>query len=147
MCHNPEHVFQAATWAVMAAGGPLVLAQVHGFEGGGGPAEESQAAPGAAPEVIVSAGGERSTPASTAVASELASGLAARVARFPEDTHHLGATTNVQGRMARSAGIWFVHIEMAPDLRRRLRDDAGARAVLGRALASALAHSQEAPAP
>lgn len=143
VCHNPEHVFQAATWAVLSAGGPLVLAQLHGFESAGAAAR----ATGAGPEVIVSAGGEQSTPASTAVATELGSGLGVRVARFPEDTRQLGATTNVQGRMARSAGIAFVHVEMAPAVRHRLRDDAGARAMLGRALVAALAASQEAPAP
>jgi hypothetical protein len=60
------------------------------------------------------------------------------VARFPEDSSELGATTNVQGGIVREAGGQFLHVEMAAPLRRDLLSNPTLRAsVLGK-LADAL---------
>ena len=124
VAHQPEHAFQAATGAVLGPG--VVVVQLHGFR----EAEDHDA--------IVSAG-ERagSTPLSSAVAAAIGEALGVAVARYPEDTRALGATTNVQGRLAREVGARFVHVEMSPALRDRLRDDPDAVAALGRALVEA----------
>ena len=52
--------------------------------------------------------------------------------RFPEDTHALGATTNVQGRLLRAIpGAEFVHLELSAELRRSLATDPEQRRRLG----------------
>jgi hypothetical protein len=125
VAHRDEHAFQAATRAALS--GDVTIIQLHGF------ALEDAAHP-----VIVSAGQrDGSTPLSTAIAAAIAEALAVPVARYPEETKELGATHNVQGRLAREVGAGFVHIEMSPELRTRLRSDPDAVAALGRALVGA----------
>lgn len=126
VAHSEDHAYQAATRAVVAPG--VVVMQLHGFA----QADTAHAA-------IVSAGQRAgSTPLSTAVAAAIAETLAVIVVRFPEETLELGATTNVQGRVARDVGAGFVHVEMSPALRDRLRGDPDAVAALGRALVGAV---------
>jgi hypothetical protein len=126
VAHQEDHAFQAATRAALSS--EVAIIQLHGFA--------LENAPHAA---IVSAGvREASTPLSTKVAAALAEALAVAVARYPEDTRELGATRNVQGRLAREVGAGFVHIELSPELRTRLRSDPDAVVALGRALVGAL---------
>lgn len=126
VAHQEEHAFQAATRAVLRR--DVAVVQLHGFA--------LEDAPHAA---IVSAGvRDGSTPLSTAIAAAIAEALGVTVARYPEDTRELGATTNVQGRLAREVGAGFVHVELSPELRTRLRGDPDAVTALGRALVGAL---------
>lgn len=131
--HNPNHLYQAATAAALT-GGPVAIVQLHGFD------DELRDDRTAGTDVVVSAGQRAgSTPQSTAAAHAIATALRVVVARFPEDTHVLGATTNVQGRLVDgAAGASFVHIEMAAELRRALTSDRDRCAALGRALVEAL---------
>jgi hypothetical protein len=126
VAHNEGHAFQAATRAALGPG--VTIVQLHGF-----------APDTVARDAIVSAGvRDASTALSTRVADGIRAALAVDVARYPEDTRELGATRNVQGRLAREVGAGFVHVEMSAQLRDRLRDDPDAVAALGRALVGAL---------
>jgi len=129
VAHNVEHPFQTATAAVVAAG-PIVVIQLHGFDGD---ADDDSVA-------IVSSGRrEGSTGESSGVAAALSDVLGVTVARYPEDTRALGGTANVQGRMiATSAQARFIHIELALPLREQLREQALA-ARMARAIVDALA--------
>jgi hypothetical protein len=146
VCHNPDHLFAAATAAALRAGVARLI-QLHGFEGeadepgrgAAGAAEPARAADGDADgaRMIVSSGRARSSPGSAAVAAALG-GPAARVLRFPEETRRLGATTNVQARLAEAAGADFVHVEMSRDVRDRLLADPRALRDLAAAIEAGL---------
>lgn len=137
----PDHAFHAATTAVVEAG-PVVIVQVHGYDHA---VRDDDAAARAA--AIVSAGrADGSTAISTAVAAAIAAELGREVARYPEDTRELGGVTGAQARLARDRGAAFVHVELAADVRDRLRRDGQAAAALGRAVAGAIAGAAE-PAP
>jgi len=148
VAHNPDHLFQVATQAVIAVG-PATIVQLHGFDGdsgdkgGGGDAEDDDASRAGGADAIVSAGRkDGSTAASTAVAHAIADALHVVVARFPEDTRGLGGTSNVQGRLVDGvAGAGFVHVEMTLELRKALARDGARTAAMGRAIADALAGS------
>jgi len=154
VCHNPDHLFSVATRASLSSVTRLV--QLHGFGAtelaagppagpAGGSADDSSEAVALEFDAIVSAGDDRSSAASTAVALAMARGLSVRVGRYPEDTDQLGATTNVQGRICRDAGIEFVHVELSAALRDRLVDSATSRSALGAALAASSDGDESAP--
>jgi hypothetical protein len=65
-------------------------------------------------------------------------GVVNGVARFPEESSELGATTNVQGVIVREAGGQFLHVEMAAPLRRDLLSNPTLRASVLSSLADAL---------
>ncbi len=113
VAHNAEHPFQTATSAVIARG-PVVVIQLHGFDG-----ERRDATVHA---IVSAARPEGSTPESSRVATTLATTLGVAVARFPEDTSSLGGLDNVQGRLvAATTSARFVHVELELALRNRLR--------------------------
>ncbi len=124
VCRHDDSFFQAATRALLAQG-PARLVQLHGFgdrEGGD-------------LDVVVSRGDERGSGAGiAALAARLGAVSGARVARFPEDTAELGATTNAQGRHARSVGAEFVHLEMSRSFRERLARERPLAAGLARVI-------------
>ena len=60
----------------------------------------------------------------------------ARVLLYGVDASTLGATTNVEGADARRAGVVFLHVELSPAARRKLRD--GGAEPLSASLAEAL---------
>jgi len=135
--HSEVHAFQAATGAAID-GGAAAIVQLHGFE-----AREDAAT--AAAGAVVSAGRrDASTPASTRVAAAVATALGVVVLRYPEEIRELGATTNVQGRLANARGVDFVHVELAADVRDRLRDPLACARLAG-ALATALTAPTTAP--
>lgn len=127
-CHNPDHLFSVATAAALSTLPHAEIVQIHGFDEGGDPL---------GPAVVVSAGDRAAATVRTReVAERVRTALGVEVALFPVDRTRLGATTNAQGRLVRARGrsARFVHIELSPDLRRRLQRDARALAGLAEAL-------------
>ncbi len=108
--------FHAMTVAVAAADPGLKVVQLHGF------AERA-----AGWDVVVSTGDARRPPFAAAGAlSPLG-----KVAAYGKDTDELGATTNVQGRALNRFSLpRFLHIELSPDVRNRLRSQIDARAAI-----------------
>ncbi len=109
--HAPQSSFLSATEGLTRARRwPIV--QIHGF------AENKKVPAGV--EAVVSEGTRE-----PALARELQVKLGESIGRvllFPRDTSELGATTNVQGNAVRSMSVPFLHIEMSPGLRNRLRN-------------------------
>jgi len=133
VAHNPDHLYAHATEAALTAG-PMLVVQVHGFGTRSDDDGDDDDVP-AGTTMIVSAGRETgSTPRSNAVAAALRRRFGDGVRRFPEDVSVLGATTNVQGRAARSRAGDFVHVEIAASLRKQLRDGGAPLQQLGEAL-------------
>lgn len=123
VCQQTGSFFHAATGAYLAAG-PARIVQLHGFAD----REELDA------DAVLSRGDATTSGSSV---QRLFVALGARglsVRRFPEDIAELGATTNEQGRLARTAGADFIHLETSRSLRRRLGEDRALRRVLADAL-------------
>src|SRR5262249_37772318 len=91
--------------------------------------------------VVLSEGTSKPSPALGATQQRLATALpgGGRVLIYPRDVRKLGATTNVQGALARKHGARFVHVEMSRTLRDRLIGDAASRPGVGAAMAGSLA--------
>ncbi len=124
VAHAAQSSFLSATEGLTRARRWPVV-QIHGFA-------ESKRVP-AGVEAVVSEGTQVPT-----LAKELAAKMSeknGRIFLFPRDTSALGATTNVQGDAVRSMSVPFLHIEMSPGLRNRLR---GAPAPLAEALRAVL---------
>ncbi len=129
VAHNSEHPFQTATAAVIAVG-PVIVIQLHGFD--------DDRRKSTVHAIVSAARPEGSTVESSRVAATLAATTGVTVARFPEDTSSLGGLDNVQGRLiAATPTARFVHVELEPALRSRLR--AGLAARWARALVEVLA--------
>ena len=115
-------------------GGRII--QVHGFE-------RARRATAAArnTDIIVSDGTDEPGERLLDVADCLSTRLAPlRVAVYPYDASELGALNNAQGRALREDGFTgFVHLELAPDLRRRLTSERPLRDTLAACLAIGLA--------
>ena len=117
VAHQPASLYQAVTEGFFAAKGDAgssvvrSVIQLHGF---------SLRKPG---EVVVVSNGTKQPGdplvdrAQAALAPVLKAG---KVARYPEDTQELGATTNVQGSLVRQNGARFLHVEMESRLRKDL---------------------------
>lgn len=116
VAHNSEHPYQRATAAVLERG-PVIVLQLHGFDGDS--VDPSITA------IVSAAKPEGSTPESTIVALTLAETLGVVVSKFPEDTQALGGLDNVQGRLVSgSPTARFVHVELELPLRSRMIDRA-----------------------
>lgn len=114
VAHNSEHPFQTATSAVLQAG-PVVVIQLHGFDG------DAQSATATA--IVSAARPEGSTEESTRIAATLSSVLGAAVVRYPEESQSYGGLDNVQGKLVATApDAQFVHIELELELRKRMRE-------------------------
>ncbi len=109
--HNAEHPM-AHVSAALSAAYSLTIVQLHGFDPGNHELDQIDA--------VVSAGVEPAPDAARITADTLRA-LGLRVALFPDDTAALGATTNVQGVNARAHQREFVHIELATNVRERMR--------------------------
>jgi len=110
VAHSPTSFFQAATeGAISALGSPIVI-QLHGFaerEGGG--------------RAVISTGEKaKDQPLLIKMKAALEPAAGAPILRYPDDSKELGATTNVQGSIVRSAKGRFFHMEMSESLRREL---------------------------
>jgi hypothetical protein len=110
VAHSPTSLFQAATeGAITALGAPTVI-QLHGFaerEGGG--------------RAVISTGEKaKDQPLLIKMKAALEPAAGAPILRYPDDSKELGATTNVQGSIVRSAKGRFFHMEMSESLRREL---------------------------
>lgn len=142
VAHNPEHAFSIATQAFAVAAGDARVIQLHGFgqrvEDGDNDDGDVQAI-----AMVVSAGDAAgSSPWTTAIASALVPVFGSGVKRYPEQTHVLGATTNVQAQLLRNlGGDRFVHVEMSAETRDQLKRDAGLREKLAVALFDTHPHS------
>ena len=129
VAHAQGSLFQAATeGALHASDKPATVVQLHGFR------------PRATGATVVVSSGERKP--GDALVRGVQAGLRAVVGggvlRFPEETTELGATTNVQGQLARRSGCRFLHVEIESQLRHDLLADADLRARFLDALATAL---------
>lgn len=114
VAHNSLHPFLTAT-AAIARQDSVVVIQLHGFDG---------SSPTPSVEAIVSASRvQGSTTESTRVSTSLLDTVGGKVVRFPEDVTFLGGVNNVQARLlAATPGAEFVHVELSPGLRERLRE-------------------------
>jgi len=97
-------------------GGTVV--QIHGFD-----SEKRGEASFADADIVVSEGTATPSPQTQAHRDCLDRLLPGRVLLYPDDTRELGATLNATGRIAREAGGRFLHLELSPSLRGRLRGD------------------------
>jgi hypothetical protein len=111
LAHAEDSLFQAATAGALAATASTTIVQLHGFA-----ARDSRYA------VVLSSGARRGSAQVDRVQQAL-SPLLEGVARFPQEASELGATTNVQGKLARRSSHELVHIELSAPLRTRLLDD------------------------
>jgi len=127
LAHSEESLFQAATLGLLARRDGATIVQLHGF----GPRESGA-------DVVLSSGATETTPLVDAARRAL-SEVVGNVARFPQESRELGATTNVQGALARRHGANFLHVEMSAELRQRLLADAELRARFLQALLRGLA--------
>ncbi|MGZ3422917.1 MAG: hypothetical protein ACXVEF_16660 [Polyangiales bacterium] len=128
VAHVRDSFFQSATRGLLMARPRGIVVQLHGFaERKGGAA-------------IVLSGGVKTmgVPIVSRVHTALLSVVPGGVARFPEESSELGATTNVQGDIVREAGGQFLHVEIAAPLRRDLLSNPTLRASVLTSLANAL---------
>jgi hypothetical protein len=125
--HNPDHPLACVT-ASLLAHRDLSVVQLHGFGRREPPrqiARDVQARPAAVhapePDLIVSAGAARPSPASAAIVERLRATVPEhRCAEFGIDHDRLGGQTNVQAQAARATGRCFIHLELSAPLRQAL---------------------------
>jgi hypothetical protein len=115
LAHSEDSLFQAATRGLLTQSAGATLVQLHGF----GPRESGA-------EVVLSSGAPAISPLVDAAWHALGQ-VVSQVQRFPLETRELGATTNVQGALARSLGARFLHVELSATLRTRLLQDSELR--------------------
>lgn len=129
VAHASDSLFQAATEGLLRAMRNVTLVQVHGFA-----SRESGA------EIVLSAGTKRPTgDLLSRVQRALATLGLGRIARYPDESTELGATTNVQGALVRARGGRFLHAELSSGVRANLLANAELRARFFEALARSLA--------
>lgn len=118
VAHAADSMFQAATQGVLRAMQNVSLVQLHGFA-----SRESGFA------VVLSAGTKRPKgDLLWRVQSALRPLGLGPIARFPDESSELGATTNVQGALVRARGGRFLHIEMSSAVRASLLANSRLRA-------------------
>jgi hypothetical protein len=112
VAHNDRSVFDAVHRAALARGSTVL--QPHGFDSARRDAEYG--------DIVVSSGAAPTEPVRSLARGFQTRGFETCLYRKGL-CEGLGGTTNVQGRSARAAGAWFVHLELARRLResRRLR--------------------------
>jgi hypothetical protein len=118
---EPGSLFQAMTVAVAVADPDLRFVQVHGYA--------AASAPGL--EAIVSTGDAGRPPNRLEAPLE---GLLGEVGIYGDGTLELGGTRNVQGRMLARWPGRFLHLELSPAARDRLRSDVALRSSVTRVL-------------
>ena len=133
VAHNPRHYFHAATQAVAGTLGRVVVIQLHGFDAkkpGRVLSERGE------PSAIVSSGDRAGcTPWARKVAEALREPLGPEVLLFPDDVQAMGGTTNAQARLLRALPhAELLHVELAGEVRRRLRASSSLRDAFGTAL-------------
>lgn len=129
VAHAADSLFQAATEGLLRAMPNVTLVQVHGFA-----SRDSGA------EVVLSTGTKRPKGDLLARTQRALSPLGlGRIARFPDESSELGATTNVQGTLVRARGGRFLHIEMSSGVRKNLLANGELRARFFDALAGSVA--------
>jgi len=120
LAHVPASYFTAFAEAWADAGGDGALLQLHGFD----PANYAGRLPRPT-AAIVSAGARRLGGPAAHFGRCLQARLGAGVRLYPEEVRVLGGTTNSSGRSLHALGAnRFIHLELSPALRQRLRDDA-----------------------
>jgi hypothetical protein len=131
LAHVEVSHFNAFTRAFAKVHGRSRVIQIHGFE-----RARRRSGAGAQAGVIVSSGTGRPGSASAEVARCLEGALTPeRVLLYPVDVKELGGTTNANAAALRELKFdGFVHIEVARELRIRLRDDEEARKTFARCL-------------
>lgn len=117
VAHNPDHLFQVATDALVRKLAHARVIQLHGF----GPKESRDEDVSA----VVSAGTQNPGEFQRRVAARLSSVIGDGVRLFPEQTKVLGATQNAQGRLVQAyPQARFVHIELSAPVRHALTKSA-----------------------
>ena len=118
MAHTPQTLFELFHKVYARVYPQESIYQLHGYSRQKRRSESASAA-----QIIVSS----SSMNPSRKAEELVSNLADQewsAALFPRDVNELGGTTNTTARMLLKSGYkGFIHIEMAPDLRRALASD------------------------
>ena len=116
MAHNERSQLSAFTLAAARVFRSATFVQLHGFGGEGAPEGV---------DAVVSAGGHPHTEAAT-ILLRLLGTYTPRAKGYPEAIDVLGGTGNAQGKLLAKLDAAFVHVEMSPDLRQRLKDPATA---------------------
>ncbi len=141
LAHHRFHYLNAFTTAWASVHPQASVIQLHGFAN-----DKRNTAAGRTADLIISDGTRHPGTAARRLATSMHSGLAAtelaelaestqlpespesesfKVKLYPFDCDELGATSNTQGKLLRSAGhSGFLHLEMSPRLRDELRRDA-----------------------
>jgi len=123
--HNANLLFQAITKGIAMAKPQTLFVQLHGFGKKSHPDMD----------IVVSTGMEKHNKPAITVAVAL-NALASKILVFGRDkpADKLAATSNVQGQWLNRHNCRFLHIEMAEDLRNRLKSNDGLIRILSNAL-------------
>lgn len=118
-CHNPEHLFQAATLAAAKTRRNATVIQLHGFGG------ESDGAPPPGTKMVISAGGRGGvTDLARTTAATLQASIGKEVLLYPDQVTVLGATTNVQANELKAVpSARFLHVELSSAQRTELKEN------------------------
>ncbi len=118
LCRLDATYWQALTRAFARAYRRGTVVQLHGFS----PSQRSTVE-AKQYELILSRGTRSGHEDLLGVKACFGEKVRLRTAVFPVDVEELGGTRNVQGRLLRSVGTGFVHVEMSPNARKRLITD------------------------
>lgn len=123
LAHVPGTYFSALAraYALFAPDGRVL--ELHGFSRSARSGDAARTA-----DFIVSPGHRGASVAATGFADCLAGVGLGRVLRYPAEVDELGGTTNVNARLLHAQGFdGFIHLEIAPEPRRRLARERAAR--------------------
>ncbi|MDC0662936.1 hypothetical protein [Marinobacter sp. SS21] len=130
IAHLNDTPFAALTRAFVRHHPQGSVVQLHGFA-----ADKRTSAAGRSADIIVSSGQRWLLPAAQEVASCLMENGPWQVRRYPLEVGELGGTTNTQGALLRQLGHGrFVHLELAREVRERLRSDPQTRSLFNTCL-------------
>lgn len=124
LAHRRDSYFNAFTRAFGRARPHGLVVQLHGFA-----RSKRRTSAGRTADLILSDATRVPGPAVRAAAACFEREMQAVVRVYPTDVRELGGITNANAGALRELGLpgRFLHVEMSPEVRRRLRDEARAR--------------------
>ncbi len=139
LAHLSSSYFQAFTRAFGESYRTGLVVQLHGFE-----AAKRTSKIGEEADAVLSDGTRNPAGWLLGLGKRLKEKWTERVRIYPQDVRELGGTTNVQGQLLRSLGNdGFLHIEMARDLRKRMREEPSVRAAFLKCLLESFRKDRE----
>lgn len=132
MAHLSNTFFHSFTLAFAEDFPRGIVVQLHGFED-----SKREAFAGGAIDLIMSSGKRRHPTWFDDTVKRLRQGQLAAIRVYPDDIRELGGTRNAQSLALMQRGHeGFLHLEMSPEFRKRLRNSESARAALIKCLPS-----------